>query len=176
MKKLSPLLLALLIALVAIPGCRKEKGAEEEAFSFVVYPGARYLSQLTDLTKQAHKILQPGRTDVPAIAIYDTDAPLDSVVQYYLDSYGYKISTDPNAAVTKPPAYRRSGDLQVDAQSVGQLIPKLGLKTDISKAVGRYDAVELNGKANRARVTIQRPYFDVVTSQVVDRTMILMSR
>jgi hypothetical protein len=35
--------------------------------------------------------------------------------------------------------------------------------------------VEIDPKPNRPRVTIQRPYFDVVNSQVVDRTIILMA-
>ena len=176
MKRRSALLLfALLLALASIPGCRKEKG-EEEPFSFVVYPGARYLSQLTDLTKHAHKLIEPARTDVPAIAIYDTDAPLETVAKYYANAYGYTIAANPGASTTKPPAFRRSGDLQTDTKAIEQLLPKLGLNTDVSKAVGVYEAVELNGTPSHPRVTLQRPYFDVVTSQPVDRTLILMSR
>src|SRR5215212_9325476 len=49
---------AMLIALVAA-GCSKEKkneSTEPEAFAFTIYPGSRYLAQLTDLWKQARKL------------------------------------------------------------------------------------------------------------------------
>ena len=38
------------------------------------------------------------------------------------------------------------------------------------------DMVNIITEANRPRVTIQHPYFDVTTSQVVDRTIVLMTR
>ena len=68
------------------------------------------------------------------------------------------------------------GDLQTDAKGIETLIPKLKLLTDITKAVGQYKAADIEPKPNRPRVTIQRPYFDVTTSQVVDRTLILMAK
>ena len=46
----------------------------------------------------------------------------------------------------------------------------------LSKAVGSYKGAYVSPRPNRPQVTIQRPYFDVTTSKVVDRTMILMSR
>ena len=64
----------------------------------------------------------------------------------------------------------------MDAKAIEPLIQKLNLQTDVSKATGRYRAAELAPRPNRPRVTIQRPYFDVTTSQVVDKTLILMSR
>ena len=53
---------------------------------------------------------------------------------------------------------------------------KMNLKIDASKAQGHYKAAEIAAKPNRPRVTVQRPYFDVSTSQTVERTLILMSR
>jgi hypothetical protein len=50
------------------------------------------------------------------------------------------------------------------------------LTTDVTKASGSYKAAEIAPRPNRPRVTVQRPYFDVTTSQVVDRTLILMTR
>ena len=47
---------------------------------------------------------------------------------------------------------------------------KMKLSFDATKAQGKYKAAEMEPKPNRPRVTIQRPYFDVTTSQVVDRT------
>jgi hypothetical protein len=171
---------AMLIALVAA-GCSKEKKnetTEPEAFAFTIYPGSRYLAQLTDLWKQAHKIFRPT-DDVPPIAIYDTDAPLEKVAEFYAQSYGYNtVAPDAtnNLSSAKPPAYYRSGDLAKDAAGIVPVAQKLNLKLDPTKATGAYRAAEIDPKPNRPRVTIQRPYFDASTSQTVDRTLIMMTR
>ncbi len=180
MSKWSHVLLLTLIATVPFAGCRKKESQanEPESFAFVVYPGSRYLAQLTEVTKNAHKIVQPNQ-DPPPTAIYDTDAPVATVAEYYAKQYGYDtIAADAtnNLSSAKPPAYYRSGDLQTDIQGAKPIIDKLKLTTDISKAQGKYKAAEIQPKPNRPRVTIQRPYFDATTSQVVDRTMILMAR
>ncbi|MGH7484768.1 MAG: hypothetical protein ACRD3J_15805 [Thermoanaerobaculia bacterium] len=171
------LMIAALVAVVAA-GCGKEKKeSEQEAFSFTIYPGSRYLSQLTDLWKKAHKVIKPNE-DVPPIAIYDTDAPIDKVAEFYAQSYGYnKVAPDAtnNLSSAKPPAYYRTGDLAGDVKAIVPVTDKLGVKVDVSKAAGTYRAAEIDPKPNRPRVTIQRPYFDVSTSQTVDRTLILMS-
>jgi len=173
------LIFMLVVSLIAI-GCHKEKEEnEEEAFSFVVYPGAKYLPHLTELTKQAHKVISPNAPEPPPTAIYDTDASVDDVANFYVKAYGYSaIAPDAtnNLSAAKPPAYRRSGDIATDVKSIEPLLPKLNLHPDLSRATGAYKAVEIQGKTNRPRVTIQHPYFDVTTSQVVDRTIILMSR
>ena len=175
------LLVAALVALsvsLMLAGCGKEKKeAEPEAFSFTIYPGSRYLAQLTDLWKQARKVIKPNE-DVPPIAIYDTDAPVDKVAEFYAQSYGYnKVAADAtnNLSSAKPPAYYRAGDLAGDVQAILPITQKMGVKVDVSKAVGKYRAAEIDPKTSRPRVTIQRPYFDVSTSQTVDRTLILMS-
>ena len=171
---------AILIALVAA-GCGKEKkneSTEPESFAFTIYPGSRYLAQLTDLWKQARKVFRPN-DDVPPIAIYDTDAPLDKVAEFYAQSYGYnKVAPDStnNLSSVKPPAYRRGGDIAGDVKGIEPLMAKMNIHPDLGKATGTYKAVEIAGKPNRPRVTIQHPYFDVTTSQVVDRTIILMAR
>ena len=176
MKRASRLLLVLLLLLAALAACTKEKSAEEDEFSFVVYPGARYLPRLTEVTRQAGKILRPNLGEPPATAIYDTEASVDDVAKYYMKAYGYpSIAPAAPADGSSVPAFRRSGDLQADTKAIESLLPKLNLHPDISKASGSYSAVEIAGKTNRPRVTIQRPYFDVTTSQVVDRTLILMS-
>ena len=170
---------AMLIALVAA-GCGKEKkeSTEPESFAFTIYPGSRYLAQLTDLWKQARKVFRPN-DDVPPIAIYDTDAPLDKVAEFYAQSYGYnKVAPDAtnNLSSAKPPAYYRSGDLSKDVAGIVPVAQKLNIKLDASKAVGAYRAAEIDPKPNRPRVTIQRPYFDASTSQTVDRTLIMMTQ
>ena len=181
MRNVSRWLLPVLLIAAALAGCGKEKTAEETqpaGFSFTVYPGARYLAQLTEMVKQAHKVINPNIVEPPPTAIYDTDAPLEKVVDFYAKSYGYTVAPDAtnNLSATKPPAYYRTGDLGTDAKSILPLAQKMNVKMDVTKAVGKYRAAEIEPKPNRPRVTIQRPYFDVLNSQVVDRTYILMTR
>ena len=172
-----------LVALLSlsVAGCGKEKkgdSSEPEAFAFTIYPGSRYLAQLTDLWKQARKVMRPS-DDVPPIAIYDTDAPVDKVAEFYAQAYGYnKVAPDAtnNLSSAKPPAYYRTGELATDVAGIVSVAQKMNLKLDPSKAVGSYRAAEIDPKSNRPRVTIQRPYFDASTSQTVDRTLIMMSR
>ncbi|HEV7763629.1 MAG TPA: hypothetical protein VGQ76_01385 [Thermoanaerobaculia bacterium] len=173
------LLAALLVVSALFVACKgEEEYAEAEAFSFVVYPGARYMGQLTENFKAAHRVISPTQ-EAPPTAVYDTDAPLEQVADYYVKQYGYKeIAADAtnNVSGTKPSAYHRSGDLAVDTKAIEGLLKQMNLATDTSKAVGTYKGVEIAPRPNRPRVTLQRPYFDVTTSQVVDRTLILMAR
>ena len=179
MSKLSRALAVALVLTVAVAGCRKEKSeaaSEPQSFTFTVYPGARYLSQLTELAKQAHTV---ERNEAPPpTAFYDTDASLETVANYYAKSYGYAtVAPDAtnNLSAAKPPAYYRGGDLQADVSAVVPVLQKLKVNVDVSKAHGKYRAVEIESKPNRPRVTLQRPYFDVTKSEVVDRTIILMA-
>jgi hypothetical protein len=173
------ILIASLVLLVLVPGCgREDEYNEPEAFSFVVYPGARYLGGLSDVTRQAHKIAKPNE-EPPPVAIYETDASLEEVASFYAKSYGYgEVAPDStnNLSAAKPPAFYRTGDLATDAKQIAPMIPQLNLKTDITKATGAYRAADIEPRPNRPRVTVQRPYFDVTTSQVVDKTLILMAR
>src|SRR5437763_5164193 len=137
------------VSLVAL-GCHKEKDeSEEDLFSFVVYPGARYLPHLTELTKQAHKVITPNEQEAPATAIYDTDASVDDVANFYVKAYGYtSIAPDAtnNLSAAKPAAYRRTGDLLADQKAAEPLFPKLNLRPDLSKASGTDNAVEIAPK------------------------------
>ena len=160
-------LLVALALVLALAACKGEKTKEEE-FSFVVYPGSRYLPQLTDLIKQAHKVLSPTE-EPPPTAIYDTEAPVEQVAEFYAKSYGYKT-------VAPDATNNLSAAIATDVKGVVPIAEKMNLKIDTSKAVGKYKAAEISAKSSRPRVTVQRPYFDVSTSQTVDRTLILMSR
>jgi hypothetical protein len=180
MLKISRALGAALLITLALAGCKKEEteeSAEPDRFTFTVYPGATYLAQLTELAKQAHNVMQPNEP-APPTAIYDTDAPLDTVANFYVKSYGYRrVASDStnNLSAAKPPAYYRNGDLATDLKAIQPVLQKLKVTTNVAKAQGKYRAVEIESKPNRPRVTIQRPYFDVTKSQVVDRTIILMA-
>lgn len=180
-KKTRLLLVALLVVTAVLAACKKEKdeGSNEPVtFTFTIYPGSRYLQQLTELTKQAHKTLKPAE-EPPPVAIYDTDAPVDRVAEFYAKAYGYsKVAPDAtnNLSTAKPPAYYRSGELATDVKAIEPILQKMNVKADTSKAQGTYRAAEIEPKMNRPRVTIQRPYFDATSSQVVDRTLILMAR
>jgi hypothetical protein len=173
---LKRLLIVAGILLSLVAGCtREEDYTEPESFAFVVYPGARYLGQISEVFKQAHKVSKPDQ-EPPPVAVYDTDAPLDEVAAFYAKAYGYGTVAAQGGAGSSVKAYFRSGDLAADSRGGADLMKQLGLNTDVTKAVGSYRAAEIQAKTNRPRVTIQRPYFDVTTSQVVDRTLILMAR
>ena len=179
MRKLTHLLLVALVA-ASFAGCKGEKKepAEAESFHFTIYPGSRYLTQVTEVFKQASKAYHPNE-EIPPIAVYDTDASVEQVAQFYAKAYGYAtIAPDAtnDLSAAKPPAYYRAGDMAADIKATEDVIKKLGLKTDPTKAVGPYRAAEIAAKPNRPHVTVQRPYFDVTTSQVIDRTIILMAR
>ncbi len=178
MRTFSRLVVVTLIAAAALIGCRKETATTApEPFAFVVYPGAKYLPQVTDLFKQAHKILNPAQ-EPPPVAVYDTDAPLEDVAAYYGKQYGYgKVAPDStnNLSAAKPAAYYRAGDLGHDARATQDLMTKIGVKADVTKAVGAYRAAEIEAKPSRPHVTIERPYFDPTKSEVVNRTLILMT-
>jgi hypothetical protein len=178
MRKLWSVPALLLIAGTIVIGCNKESGeGETEAFTFVVYPGSRYLPDLNELFKKAQKSIKPNE-DVPT-AIYDTDASVEDVAKFYAKAYGYaNVAPDAtnNLSAAKPQAFYRNGDLQTDVKPIVPLLQKMGVTTDTSKAQGGYRAAEITPKPNRPRVTIQRPYFDLTKSQVVDRTLILMQR
>ena len=180
MSKRTKILLAALLLLTALfVACKgEEELAEPDAFSFVIYPGSRYLGQLTERTKDAHKVIDPSK-EPPPTAIYDTEASVQDVAEYYAKQYGYKevaAEGTNNLSGIKPPAFYRSGDLAADMKVIAPIIQKMQLGTDTTKATGAYKAAEIAPRPNRPRVTIQRPYFDVLTSQVVDRTYILMTR
>ena len=182
MKSFSRALITALVCLTAISGCKNKESQsqsseETSGFLFRVYPGARYMAQLTDVRKKALQFVNPREAAAP-MAIYEVDAPVEQVAEWYAKDYGYnKVAQDAaDLSVTKPPAFYRAGDLAPDTKAIETLLPKVGLKTDISKAQGKYKAAEIESKQNRPHVTVQRPYFDVTTSQVVDRTMILMAR
>lgn len=176
MSRQSRTLITIILGVAMLFSCKgKESAAEADVFSFVVYPGARYLGQLTETTKQAHKVGNPS-IEPPATAIYDTEAPVEEVARYYAKEYGYGEVIEPPAGSPPLNATWRTGELSTDAQGIAPLLRQMNLPTDVSKAKGAYRAAEIAAKRNRPRVTIQRPYFDVLTSQVVDRTLILMSR
>ncbi len=171
---LSGVLVLVLIAFAA--SCTKEDESNEpDTFTFIVYPGSRYMGKVTEVMRQAHKVITPNEAP-PPIAVYDTDAPVDEVATFYAKAYGYGGVSPDNLSSHPPAAYYRGGDLQTDAKSIVPLLPKLGLNTDVTKAQGTYKAAEIAPKPNRPRVTVQRPYFDVTTSQVVNRTIILMQQ
>lgn len=171
-------MICLLLVSTLLTACAREEEAVPETFSFVVYPGARYLGQLTETSKQARRIMAAGE-EPPPVAIYDTEAPVEQVAEYYAREYGYdRVAPDAtnNMSAVTPPAYYRTGDLGPDARAIEGVLRQMNLPTDLGKAAGAYKAAEIAPRPNRPRVTVQRPYFDVTTSEVVDRTLILMSR
>jgi hypothetical protein len=176
-----------LLALLVV-GCRKEKnqqlseyesqGVRAKVFSFQVYPGAKALPAYSDLLKRAHFVLHPGATSAPPMEVYDTDASLDQVAKWYADKYGYaKIADAPAAPGTTPPqANYTSGDLKTNLDKVQPILQKLNISYDSSKITGTYRGATFQPQVDLPRVSLQRPYVDLTTGQLVDRTLIVMVR
>ena len=143
----------------------------------LVYPGARLLERQTELLREAHFILNPYSKVAPLMAIYDTEASLDQVVAFYVARYDSGEPT-PNESnqmrALPPPAFYSRGDLATDAQGVKPILDQLHVSADISRAIGSYRGATFLGKPGLPRVTLQRPYFDVLRSETVDRTLIVM--
>src|SRR5437588_12049935 len=92
MSRVSRALVVAMIAALAVTGCKSEKtqpATEPQTFTFTVYPGAQYLAPLTELTKRANTVIKPNQTP-PPVAIYDTDAPVDAVADFYAKAYCYR--------------------------------------------------------------------------------------
>jgi hypothetical protein len=180
-------LLALVLVLTAVLGCRKEPSvsdyetadAQSRGYNFIVYPGARYLAELTELVKKAHFVLVPNAKEAPQTALYDTDASLEDVANFYAKQYGYgNVAADQtgNLSSVRPPAYYRSGDLHADAVSSKPILDKLQLNVDVNKAQGRYRGANIDAQPNHPHVTLSRPYFDQTRQLTVDRTLIMLVR
>lgn len=173
-------LLALTIVSMLLPlaACKKKEAAESTnggAVTFAVYPGAHYLPDLTDLFKRAAPVVNPNAA-VPPQVLYDTDAPLEQVAEFYAKNNGIpKVWPDSTGDFNsvQPPAYYRSGDLHEDFVGIEPVLKKMNMNVDASKAQGKYRGAHISGNGH-PRVTLSRPYFDIVHQQVVDRTLIIM--
>jgi hypothetical protein len=133
-------------------------------FNFQVYPDARFKPEQTELLRRAHFVLNPGATAAPPLAVYESESPFEAVRQWYGERYG----------LAEPPL--REGELQADAAAIEPIARQLELEPMLTQARGRYQAADLAATGNLPRLTIQRPYFDLIENQVVDRTLIILTR
>ena len=177
------------VFLVLLAGCSKEAtrpldeyesaDVKAGAFNFQVFPNSTFNKAQTDLLRRAHFVLQPTAKEAPPIAVYETDAAIEKVAEFYAERYGYpKVaeSAANNFSSVPPSAYYAPGDFANDINGLLPVLEKLGIKPDASKAVGKYRMAYIKPKENLPRVSINRPYFDVEKSQVVDKTLIVMVR
>lgn len=184
MKKLATLALVLFLA-----GCREpaleSMSASESAdlqakvYGFQVYPGAAFLEGQTELLRRAHFVMQPEAVEAPPMAMYSTAAPLEQVARFYADKYGYeRIAPDEvnDFSAVKPAAYYTTGDLATDALAVGSILEQLDRSLSHEGISGKWRGAHISPRDDLPRVTLQRPYVDIVNDRVVDETLILMVR
>lgn len=178
------------LMIVALASCRKEEtmpplspdesaAVQARSYSFQIYPGSRFVESQTDLFRKAHFVLHPEAVQAPPTAAYESDASVEDVARFYAENYrfGQVAESEANGfSSIKPPAYFTRGDLAKDLPAIQPILDKLQIKVDPSKAVGQYRGAHISGTPTRPRVTIQRPYFDIGTSTVVDKTLIIMVR
>lgn len=174
---------------VAAIGCRKETNRpvadyevadiQARAYNFQVYPGAQYLKEPTEILRRGSLAMHPSLTEAPPMAMYDTNASIDDVAEFYRVKYDYAriAENEMNSfSSAKPNAYFSTGDMRKDLESIRPLVDQLKLKVDYDKAAGKYRGAYLAPKPGMPRVTLQRPYFDLSKNQVVDRTLIVLVR
>ncbi|MGA7614540.1 MAG: hypothetical protein WBX15_05100 [Thermoanaerobaculia bacterium] len=186
MRRMLPLLLVLLASFPI--ACNREKlvplseyevtDVEAKAYNFNVFPGAHFLEPQTQLLRKAHFVLHPKAKEAPPMAMYDTEKPIEEVAEYYANLYGYQLlqPNEAKKAKEKPQAYYSEGSLRTDAQALIPLLPKLGLSADVSGATGGYKGVYVAPTEKYPRVTLQRPYYDVLSNTTVDKTLIILVR
>jgi hypothetical protein len=170
------------LLLLPLAGCGKKEASDATpgaapAATFTVYPGARYLPELTDTFKRAATVVNPSAPPPPQV-LYDTDASLEQVAEFYAKNNGIsKVWPDATGdfSTVQPPAYYRTGDLAADFTGIEPVLQKMNMNVDKTKSVGQYRGAHINGNGH-PRVTLSRPYFDFTKSQVVDRTLIIMVR
>ena len=177
-----------LFIVLALAACRKEEvkplsqyesaDVQARAFNFQVYPGATFQDSQTDILRRAHFVMQPQATEAPPMAVYVTTDPLEKVAAFYADKYGYKIADNPtnNFSAAKPQAYYLTGDIAKDSEAIKPVAEKLNLKIDPAKAKGEYRGAYFAPQSNLPRVSLQKPYLDLRTGEVVDKTLIVMVR
>jgi len=176
--------LGLIVLLLA--ACRKEKSqplsqyesaeVQARAFNFQIYPGARFLERQTEMLRQAHFVLQPAATEAPPMALYDTDAPLEKVAEFYAQKYGYQIAQNQanDFKSVKPSAYYFVGDLAASGNEIKPILEKMKVTADLTRSTGAFRGAYFAPQVHLPRVSLQRPYFDLVESKVVDRTQVVL--
>lgn len=178
------------LALVLAAGCSREETlqplsaaesaeVQAKAYNFQVYPGARFLEPQTDLLRRAHFVLDPNAVEAPPMAMYETDDPIEKVAEYYREKYGYARVADNKVndfSSVAPNAYLTEGDLAADAAAVQPIAAQLGVALHPEKFAGTWKGAHISPTANLPRVTLQRPYVDVVNDRAVDKTLIVMVR
>lgn len=174
------------LSILLLSACRKEQvqplsqyesaEVQARAFNFQIYPGARLLEKQTDMLRRAHFILDPKATEAPPMAIYDTDAPLDKVAEFYGQKYGYQIADNQanDFKSVKPSAYYFVGDLAATTTAIKPVLDQLKIPADVSKATGSFKGAYFAPQVHLPRVSLQRPYFDPLESKMVDRTQIVL--
>lgn len=174
---------------VAAIGCKKESerpvadyevaDLQARAYNFQVFPGSTFLKEQTEILRRGSLKMHTHLTEAPPMAIYESGASIDEVAEFYRQKYEYQriAENEVNSfSAAKPNAYFSTGDLRADLESIRPLIDELKLEVEYEKAVGTYRTAYLAPKPGMPRVTLQRPFFDLVRNEVVDKTQIVLVR
>lgn len=150
---------------------------EHQLWEFQIYPGARYLEELTEAYKRAHFLMNPEDDEAPRMAVYESEDSIDQVGAFYADKYGYG-RVEPNAVNDfkpfAPPAYFSEGSLEESTRQILPMLEALELSTSIEGVEGEFRSAHIEGIDRYPRVTLQSPWYDVIDAEVRETTMILM--
>ncbi|MBW3565818.1 MAG: hypothetical protein KY459_13970 [Acidobacteria bacterium] len=173
--------------LLSFAGCREPKGealdeyesseVRTRSMDFQVYPGSSFLEEHTEAYRRSHSILNPRSKTIPPMAFYESNDPVETVAGFYAKIYGYE-RVHPNAvndfSPYPPHAYLTRGDLAEATRAIVPIIEQLGYDSDISDVSGDFAGAHVDGIDLFPRVSLQRPWYDFISGEVRDTTMILM--
>ncbi len=160
-------------------GCQGEPLGEPASYEYsdprlrvapewIVYPEARALPELARLMRRARATGPQGGE----IIVMETDAPIDSVVEFYLD----ELEPDFDEARRKGAVEHGFGDFAADEPQLAPLLESLGVEHSRGVVAGTYRTAVIRASAPGSTVSLQRPYRDFTNDTLVDRTLIMVER
>jgi hypothetical protein len=133
---------------------------------FPLYPGASANAGQTELIRRARQLNTANAAAAKArLALYETDASLETVERYYVDL----LAATPDAVT------RAGGNFAADDARLAPLLQRLGQPFTPTTGDRVYRTVVIRGGAGKVTVSLQRPYRDFVRDTIVDKTSILIT-
>lgn len=149
----------------------------KRSMDFQVYPGSTFLEDHTEAYRRSHSIVNPQSRRIPPMAVYESADSVEEVAQFYARIYGYD-RVHPNTvndfSPYPPHAYLIRGELGEATRTILPIIEQLGYESDITGVSGPFVGAQIDGIDLFPRVSLQRPWYDFITGEVRDSTMILM--
>lgn len=165
-------------------GCGQQDSVQREpplgldpAFAGAVCSDVRYLARQTVLLERAQSLMNPDTSGRAKLALLDTADPFEDILHCYASLYQveYIANNQHNDLSAVPPAaFRFQGDVAADLQTIRPVLDALGQAPNGPQPSTPYAGATFLPRDGRPRVSLQRPYYDLVDGRIVDRTLILL--